>query len=551
MARRPTFGGLVFALLFWWQSLSPTLLPRAALNQAALSALCLTVGYAFGTLVHSLVVAVLRRADRQPSEQQCRWATWFLAALAAVTVAVGLPLWLTWQNDQRALLDMEDLGARSIPTLVVLTVVLSVVLMIIGRLLGGAVRGVDRWNQRHLPRAVAQPLTVVLILVLSVFVLREVAFTRFTNWASTTFGAFDEGTPDGVEQPTSPAVSGSPESLIEWESLGLQGRRFAGTATSVEDLEEFHGPDIDVEEPVRIYAGLRSAESPAKRAELAVQDLDRAGGFDREVLVVASSTGTGWIDPDAAEALEQLHHGDTAIVSMQYSYMPSWISFITDLDLASEASAELYDAVYDHWSELPEAERPTLLVYGLSLGAFGAESAFAGVDGQTSIANITARSDGALFVGPPHASPITRQLTAERDPGSPVWAPIIGGGETVRFLTRDPDQVEPAGEWKEPRVLFIQHPSDPVTYWSLSSFWSEPEWMDDPRGFDVPDGGSWFPFVGGAQGVFDLAAGFAAPPGHGHDYRLDYVDGWARIAAPAGWKEADTERLELFLFPEE
>ena len=44
-------------------------------------------------------------------------------------------------------------------------------------------------------------------------------------------------------------------------------------------------------------------------------------------------------------------------------------------------------------------------------------------------------------------------------------------------------------------------------------------------------------------------AGFAAPPGYGHDYRLDYVNGWTLVAPPAGWTEADTARLEQFLFP--
>ena len=56
---------------------------------------------------------------------------------------------------------------------------------------------------------------------------------------------------------------------------------------------------------------------------------------------------------------------------------------------------------------------------------------------------------------------------------------------------------------------------------SIDSVWSPPDWVDHPRGYDVPDRGRWFPFVTGAQGVFDLMAGFAAPPGFGHDYRLD------------------------------
>ena len=37
---RPSFGGAVFALVFWWRSLYPTLLPRSWLIQAAITAIC-------------------------------------------------------------------------------------------------------------------------------------------------------------------------------------------------------------------------------------------------------------------------------------------------------------------------------------------------------------------------------------------------------------------------------------------------------------------------------------------------------------------------------
>jgi uncharacterized membrane protein len=63
-----------------------------------------------------------------------------------------------------------------------------------------------------------------------------------------------------------------------------------------------------------------------QRAELALEELKRVGGFSRSVLVVATPTGTGWLDPGAVDTVEYLHAGDTAIVSMQYSHLPSWIT---------------------------------------------------------------------------------------------------------------------------------------------------------------------------------------------------------------------------------
>jgi len=535
------------ALLFWWESLSPTLMPRTAVLQAAISALCLAIGYAVGTLGARIVYAGLRHWHRLPTATVRRRSRQVLTGVAGVAALVGLGFWLRWQDQQRDLLNMDHLGVASVIPLVILTAILTVILLALGRTVGAAVRHLDRWNRRHLPGPLAQPATVILVVVMAVLVGNHVVFARFTGWADTTFGYADTGTNEGTEQPTSATVSGSPSSLVRWDTLGVQGRDFVAQATTARDLRAFAGADAGVERPVRVYAGLRSAPSAHARAELAVKDLERAGGFDREVLVVATATGTGWIDPDAARALEMVHQGDSAMLSIQYSYLPSWISFITDLDKASEAGAELYTAVHERWSELPADHRPKLVVFGLSLGSFGAEAAFAGTDAQTSVADLVARSDGALFVGAAHANPILQQITAARDVGSPVWAPVFDGGRTVRFVTRDPDQPVVKGPWNEPRVLYIQHPSDPVTYWSPSWLWASPEWMDQPRGYDVPQGGHWFPIVTGVQGVFDLMSGFGAPPGFGHDYRLDYVDGWARIAPPDDWTAADTRRLEAFL----
>jgi uncharacterized membrane protein len=51
------------------------------------------------------------------------------------------------------------------------------------------------------------------------------------------------------------------------------------------------------------------------------------------------------------------------------------------------------------------------------------------------------------------------------------------------------------------------------------------------------------------QEVFDLIAGFSAPSGHGHNYDVDFVSGWAAVAAPPGWGSSDTARLQEHLAP--
>lgn len=559
LLRRPTTSGVVVAAIFWWFSLVPTLMPRGWTVQAAISAICLGIGYALGTLGGWIVRRV--RGDRPPltasltgrlrerrPERLPAWAA--LAAPAVVFVIAGCLFWARWQDQQRELLAMDAVAAASTIPMIVLTVVLTFVLALIGRLIGGGVRRLDRWNRRHLPGALAVPTTIILVLVVGSFLLRNVAADTFVSWADSTFSLVDGGTNDGTEQPAATTVSGSPDSLVEWDDLGMQGREFVAHATSDADLAAF-ATDLGADPgaiiaPVRAYAGIESADDIDERARLAVAELDRAGGFDREVLVVATSTGTGWIDPDASRSLELMHGGDTAIVSMQYSFLPSWISFVTDLDRASDAGAALYQAVYDEWSGRPESGRPRLIAFGLSLGSFGGTAAFTGQDANTSIANLVSRSDGALFVGTPYSTEMLRQLVDERDAASPAWAPVVDEGRTVRFATRAPDQPTPSAASDGPRVLFFQHPTDPVTHWSIDWLWSRPDWMDDPRGFDVPGRAGWFPIVTGVQGVFDLMAGFSAPPGHGHDYRLDYPTAWAAIAAPDNWADDDTAHLEAF-----
>lgn len=411
-------------------------------------------------------------------------------------------------------------------------------------------RRLHRTLDVRLPRLVATPLTVVLVLVIASILLRNVVADGLTSAASASFSVVDRSTNEGTEQPSDPMVSGSPDSLVPWDSLGVHGRDFVAQATSDAELAAFQGDDGTDSEtlaPIRAYVGLRSTDTADERADLAVRELERTGAFDREVLVVITVTGSGWVDPDAAVAIEQMYAGDTALVALQYSYLPSWMTTLIDPDSPAEGASALFEAVHERWEDEPADDRPQLVVFGLSLGSYGAEGVFAGPDAASSIANLTARTDGALFVGPTNGNPIWRQVTADRGSGSPVWQPVYDDGATVRFANRDPQvgPLDPA--WEQPRVLYIQHPSDPVTFWSFDTLWSPPEWQDRPRGVGVPDQGGWFPIVTWTQGLFDLMAGFGAPPGFGHDYRLDYVAGWAQVAPPPGWDAADTQALESFL----
>src|SRR4029453_4474310 len=211
----------------------------------------------------------------------------------------------------------------------------------------------------------------------------------------------------GVAPPTTALRSGGPGSLVSWESLGRQGRTITGTGPSAKAIAEFTGSPA--KEPIRAYAGTLSAEDVEARAELAVDDLERAGGFDRGNLLVATTTGSGWLDSGAIDSFEYENGGDSAIGAMQYSYLPPRPPYLVAQKKAREAGRELFDAVYDRWSKLPAAHRPRLFVFGLSLGSFGGETAFSG---EYDLRNRTA---GALFAGPPNFNTLYREFTDDRD----------------------------------------------------------------------------------------------------------------------------------------
>jgi uncharacterized membrane protein len=548
---RLRFAGSVGAVVFLWASFWPTLMPRTFLAQGAMSGLSAAIGYGvfmlFGWLAG--LVLVRRRIEVSASSRRIAWIV--LGACSTFVVIIGgLWMWSRWQNDQRDLLEMGHIGIEHALGMLVVAAIVFAVSMLIGRLVGRGIVHIYRLISRAVSPKYASVATAGVVVAITLFVVNDVIAERFTRWSDSAFGAVDGGTADGIDQPSSDKVSGSPDSLASWESLGYQGRTFVATAMPTDAISEFHesiGNDVEVIEPIRVYAGIESAEDLGDRAELAVAELERTGAFERDVLAVVTVTGTGWIDPDAADALEMLHAGNTAMVGIQYSFLPSWIATLLADDVATDAGAVLFDTVYDRWVELPENDRPRLIVYGLSLGSYGAEAAFSGQTAANSVANLVARADGALLGGPTNSNAMWSQITEARDDGSPVWRPVYDDGVTVRFANSAEELVELDSAWEGPRVLYVQHASDPVTFWNFSDFWSPPPWMDDPRGPDVVQGGPWFPIVTGVQGVFDLMAGFGAPPGHGHDYRLAWPGAWAQVVTPETWETTDTQALNAFL----
>jgi uncharacterized membrane protein len=518
-----TLPGSWAALLFACLSFTPSLLPRAALFQGLVTGISAAIGYGLGVVGAWVWREFANRQAREPRRKA--WRAFALGAPIALVVWIALGQW--WQGQLRDLMGVPRQGPSFV--LLPLTAALVFVLVIAaGRGLRAVYRRVTALLGRWIGPRPARAMSMIVVALGAWLFISGILLDGLVWAAGQAFAVRNDTTEDGVKEPTSGLRSGGPGSLVPWESLGRQGRAFTAGGASAEEIGAFTGTEAF--EPIRIFAGTASAADAEERAELAVRDLNRAGGFDRSYLLVVTTTGSGQVVPDSVSAFEYLTAGDSAIVAIQYSYLPSWLSYAVDQERAREAGRELFDAVYEQWSALPADDRPRLLVFGESLGSFGGESAFSGEYDMAS------RVDGALFAGPPNFNTLYREFADDRDDGSPEIEPIFHNGRTVRFAASPGRETAPASQpWNRTRVLYLVHPSDPIVWWSPALLLTRPDWLEEPAGDDVLDAMVWIPFITFWQVTADLPIALSAPSGHGHNYSGDHVDGWATVLEPPGW----------------
>jgi uncharacterized membrane protein len=540
--------GLFVGLILLWFSLGSSLLPRSGLMQGIVSALSLAFGYAVGVLLWFIVRWVVGLVSEGLAEDSippvARWAA--LMGIA-FTAGVAIVRWPSWQTTQGELVGVDALGLVDGIKAVGWTIVVFVVLIGIARLIRWVIWRLDVFNARHLSVHMARGVTIAIVAVIVGGSYYYISSSGLTSYANGHFAPGDTVTLEGVTEPTNPEVSGSPDSLVDWDDLGFQGRTFAGAATTVGDITAYYGSAEGVRAPIRVYAGLNSAENPDQRAQLVVDELNRTNAEDRAVLMLVATTGTGWVDPLAAASVEYMYRGDTAIAAMQYSFLPSWVSFLLDTATAVESGVAINTAVIDWWEALPEDNRPRIVAFGESLGSLGSEAAYVQGSLDESLGFIQSKVDGAFWVGPTDANGVRQQLLADRDPSTPVWKPVYDNGAIVR-LENQPGGHDPTdASWAAPRVVYYHHPSDPVGYWNWETLWKPQEWTDKPTGPDVPDSVRWIPFTTFTQVVVDLINGFSASVGHGHNYDDTFVEGWSIVAPADGWTAADTGALQAHL----
>lgn len=405
-------------------SLAPSLLPRSAPVQGVLTGVLVAALWGSTALIGRL------RPNARPG------TTTRLVAVVAAAVAV---VWAVacadrWQNSLRAAMALPSVGAAHWTQVGLWAAAVCLVS-------AGITRGLAAGARRL--GAVRSTALAVIVAALTWFV----AVPGATSAAADHFRATSTVVDPGL-------VTGDHNSLVPWTTLGAEGRRFvAGTSDP---------------RSIRTYVGLDSAPDVDARAALAVRELERAGGFTRGHVVVAVPTGSGWIDGEAARGIERRFSGDVATVGQQYSYAPSWVTFLFGRTDAKMSARALFAAVSTHVAALPPQERPMVHVYGQSLGSVGGSAIFDDVTGPAACS--------VLWAGPPAGA-------------------VHLGGATV-----------------------LANSSDPVVWWSPALLTNAPDLTRARVDAPVPQ---WIPFVSFVQTTVDLVFSLDAPAGHGHRYGDD------------------------------
>jgi len=302
--------------------------------------------------------------------------------------------------------------------------------------------------------------------------------------------------------------TGGPDSLVPWARLGRQGRRFITNVPTIQDINNIMGTDKAIE-PVRVFVGYDAARTVEGRVALALAELKRTGAYDRKLLIVSAPAGTGYVNTLPMEVADYTMHGDVASVAVQYARLPSLLA-LQQTPVGAEAHRLLLEGIAAALAEMPEDERPTVAVYGESLGAWAGQDAFIGDE----LEQLDALGvEKALWVGTPYYSKFRTDVLANAALGDGLAEEVNAAEDLVAPRSRR-------------RVTFLTHYNDPINLINATLFLREPPWLtESPRRSGLPEDQEWVPMLTALQTMVDAVNATNPIPGvfraTGHDYRLD------------------------------
>ena len=310
--------------------------------------------------------------------------------------------------------------------------------------------------------------------------------------------------------PGTPLRSSGPGSPLAFARLGREGRRFVTNVPTADEIAEATGRPA-VAEPVRVFVGYACARSDEDRVALAVEELRRTGALDRSVLVVGCPAGNGYVNTLPLEVVDHLTGGDAAAVAVQYGRLPSLLT-LNRVTRGARVHRALLDAIDAELADRAPRDRPRVVVYGESLGAWAGQDAFlhrgvAGLDDHG-----VAR---ALWAGTPFYSGWRHEVLLEGTVPVPEGS-VVEVEDAAALAAVDGSAGGPL------RAMVVSNDNDPVRHLSLGLLVRRPPWLDHPRPPRVPQAMRFTPVVTAVQVIVDALNAMRPTPGTfratGHEY---------------------------------
>jgi uncharacterized membrane protein len=320
-----------------------------------------------------------------------------------------------------------------------------------------------------------------------------------------------------VTAPTTPEVTGSPASGLDWLKQTREGARWLSMALPPETIAAVMGVD-SAKQPIRVYASLEVAPDDEERARVLLAEIDRTKALERKAFAIFSPTGSGYVNYVANETFEYLTLGDCASAAIQYSVLPSALS-LTKVPTGSAQTAMVISGVVQRLLAMPKAKRPRFYLFGESLGSQVSEEMFK----DTGILSLEGTGiHAALWIGTPAATVWRRQIWGNR---TITEIPAVGPGPVYLPRSIADWRALPEEERAKVRYLLLQNGDDPIPKFGSQVVWRRPDWLgpNATRPIGAPKGTHWMPVTTFMMTFLDMLNALTPTPGifaeGGHDYR--------------------------------
>ena len=228
-------------------------------------------------------------------------------------------------------------------------------------------------------------------------------------------------------------------------------------------------------EPLRVYVGLNSAETVGGTGPACAGRTDPDRRVRPHETCHRHTDGTGWVDPESQIALEYLLRGDVASVSVQYSYLASWLALMADPEYGIETARAVFARSTTTGGQ-PSARRAAEALSPRP------EPRFVQLGPQPRSLSGDRRSLSGRLLGrarPSPAGPGHRDAPAQR--GTPFWLPEFRDGSVIRFTSQTNTLDDAPAPWGPYRIIYLQYASDAVTFFDPNALWRRPAWFRPRR----------------------------------------------------------------------